>query len=61
MIVAHTAIPEDQFGDCQEKGFDAFMQKPIDNDQLEKYRRNRFFIHREFTNEKSEHRSDSTG
>ncbi len=25
MIVAHTAIPKDQFGNCQEKGFDAFM------------------------------------
>ena len=37
MIVAHTAIPKDQFGNCQEKGFDAFMQKPIDHEQLEKY------------------------
>ena len=30
-IVAHTALPEDQFGNCQEKGFDAFMPKPIDS------------------------------
>jgi CheY-like chemotaxis protein len=28
-IVAHTALPEEQFGDCKEKGFDGFMQKPI--------------------------------
>ena len=27
MIVAHTAIPEDQFGDYKEKGFDGFLQK----------------------------------
>lgn len=36
-IVAHTALPEEQFGDCTEKGFDAFMQKPIDNDLLIEY------------------------
>ena len=36
MIVAHTAIPEDQFGDSQLKGFDAFLQKPIDNNILQK-------------------------
>ncbi len=36
MIVAHTAIPEDQFGDTQLKGFDAFLQKPIDNNILQK-------------------------
>jgi CheY-like chemotaxis protein len=28
-ILAHTALPEDQFGDYREKGFDGFMQKPI--------------------------------
>jgi hypothetical protein len=32
MIVAHTAIPEDQFGDFKQKGFDGFLHKPIDND-----------------------------
>jgi CheY-like chemotaxis protein len=28
-VVAHTALPEDQFGDYKEKGFDGFMQKPL--------------------------------
>lgn len=27
LIIAHTALPEDQFGDPKEKGFDGFMQK----------------------------------
>ena len=25
LIIAHTAIPEDQFGDFKEKGFDGFL------------------------------------
>jgi two-component system sensor histidine kinase BarA len=37
MIVAHTALPEDQFGDYKEKGFDGFMEKPIDNGLLQRY------------------------
>ena len=37
MIVAHTAIPEDQFGDFKQKGFDGFLHKPIDHDQLQKF------------------------
>ena len=37
IIVAHTAIPQDQFGNASEKGFDGFLQKPIDHDQLEKF------------------------
>ena len=36
MIVAHTAIPQEQFGDYKEKGFDDFLQKPIDNKVLAK-------------------------
>jgi hypothetical protein len=34
MIVAHTAMPEDQFGDYKEKGFDGFMEKPINSELL---------------------------
>ena len=37
LIVAHTAIPEEQFGDFKAKGFDGFMIKPIDNNLLKKY------------------------
>ncbi len=36
IIVAHTAIPKEQFGDYNEKGFDDFLQKPIDNKVLAK-------------------------
>ena len=39
LIVAHTAIPEEQFGDCFSKGFDGFMIKPIDNTLLKEYLR----------------------
>ena len=39
LIVAHTAIPEEQFGDCHSKGFDGFMIKPIDNKLLKEYLR----------------------
>ena len=36
MIIAHTALPEDQFGDCKEKGFDGFLPKN-DTVQLKKF------------------------
>ena len=35
-IVAHTALPEDQFGNYKKKGFDGFLQKN-DNDNLKKF------------------------
>ena len=35
-IVAHTALPEDQFGDYKKKGFDGFLMKN-DNERLKKY------------------------
>ena len=35
MIVAHTALPEDQFGSYKKKGFDGFLQKN-DNENLKK-------------------------
>jgi CheY-like chemotaxis protein len=28
-IVAHTAIPSDQFGDYKQQGFDDFLGKPV--------------------------------
>lgn len=40
LIVAHTALPEEQFGNPNEKGFDGFMQKPIDNNLLKVYLKN---------------------
>jgi CheY-like chemotaxis protein len=36
LIVAHTALPEDQFGDYRARGFDGFLQKN-DNGLLRKY------------------------
>ena len=33
-IVAHTAIREDQFGNFREKGFDAYLEKPLKNEKL---------------------------
>ena len=38
-VVAHTALPEDQFGDFREKGFDGFMQKPLSLELLKTYLR----------------------
>lgn len=35
IIVAHTALPESQFGNFRQKGFDAFLMK-TDNKRLEK-------------------------
>mmetsp|Transcript_1203 Transcript_1203/g.2201 ORF Transcript_1203/g.2201 Transcript_1203/m.2201 type:complete len:151 (+) Transcript_1203:305-757(+) len=34
IIVAHTALPEDQFGDYATRGFDGFMPKPINKTTL---------------------------
>eukprot|EP00347_Sterkiella_histriomuscorum_P004893 403358685 len=34
MIYAHTAIPECQFGDFKAKGFDGFLPKPLNSDNL---------------------------
>lgn len=39
IIVAHTALPEEQFGNAKEKGFDGFIEKPIDNKLLKRYLR----------------------
>ena len=36
MIIAHTALPEDQFGDYRKKGFDGFLSKN-DNEKLKKF------------------------
>ena len=34
LIIAHTAIPADQFGDYREKGFDGFLQKASGSESL---------------------------
>ena len=34
LIIAHTAIPEDQFGDYREKGFDGFLPKAAGSESL---------------------------
>ena len=36
VIIAHTALPGDQFGDPKEKGFDGFLPKN-DNEKLKKF------------------------
>ena len=36
MIIAHTALPEDQFGNFKKKGFDGYLMKN-DNDKLKKF------------------------
>lgn len=39
-IVAHTAIPPDQFGEHKEKGFDEFLGKPVSLSMLQQITRN---------------------
>ena len=36
IIIAHTALPEDQFGDPKKKGFDGFLPKN-DTEKLKKF------------------------
>ena len=37
MIIAHTAITEDQFQDYKEKGFDGYLPKPFVHATLVKF------------------------
>ena len=33
MIIAHTAVPEEQFGDFRKRGFDGFLPKGGDDNE----------------------------
>lgn len=33
MIIAHTALPEEQFGDYKKQGFDGFLPKGTDDNE----------------------------